>query len=102
MYANPTNGGSSSGNDSGMDSLELNGAGAGMMGEVLQNISNVIANVGSAFLENMKAKQDMRLVQSLDTPDRKAFAKEQMALRIAETREKRRRLEVDIDAEAQG
>ena len=93
-------GGSCAGNESGIDSLDVNGA--GMMGEVLQNISNVIANVGSAFMENMKAEHDMRLVQSLDTPDRKAFAKEQMALRIAETREKRRRLEADIDAEAQG
>ena len=101
--ANHGNGGGSSiGNDdSGIDSLESNGAGGGMMGTVLQNISNVIANVGSALMENMKAEQDMRLVQTLDTPDRKAFAKEQMALRIAETREKRRRLEADVDAEAQ-
>ncbi len=101
VYANHGNGGSSAGNDSGIDSLtSTNGAG-GMMGEVLQNISNVIANVGSALMENMKAEQDMRLAQTLDTPDRKAFAKEQMALRIAETREKRRRLEVDVDAAAQ-
>ena len=48
------------------------GAVAGaMMGNVLQNISSVIAKVGMALLENMKAKQDMRLVQSLDTPDSK-------------------------------
>jgi hypothetical protein len=39
----------------------------------------------------------MRLAQSLDTPDRKAFAKEQMALRMAETRNKRRRLENMFD-----
>ena len=64
------------------------------LGNVIQNISEVIANVGNAVLENMKAEQDMRLAQSLDTPDRKAFAKEQLALRMAETREKRRRLEV--------
>ncbi len=57
----------------------LNSAGA-MMGDVLQNISSVIANVGTALLENMKAKQDMRLVQSLDTPDCKMYAKEQLAL----------------------
>ena len=68
--ANHGNGGGSSiGNDnSGIDSLESNGAGGGMMGTVLQNISNVIANVGSALMENMKAEQDMRLVQTLDTP----------------------------------
>ena len=54
------------------------------MSDVFQNISNVIADVGSALLENMRNEQDMRLAQSLDTPDRKAFAKEQMALRIAE------------------
>jgi hypothetical protein len=70
----------------------LNSAGA-MMGNVLQNISSVIANVGTALLENMKAEQDMRLVQSLDTPDRKMYAKEQLALRLAETRDKRRRIE---------
>ena len=63
------------------------------MGDVLQNISNVIANVGTAVLENMKAEQDMRFLQSLDTPDRKMYAKEQLALRMAETRQKRRRIE---------
>ncbi|KAI2495200.1 hypothetical protein MHU86_19339 [Fragilaria crotonensis] len=66
----------------------------GVMGDVLQNISNVIANVGTALLENMKAEQDMRFVQSLDTPDRKMYAKEQLALRLAETRDKRRRIEL--------
>ena len=30
------------------------------MGDVLQKLSNVIANVGTAVLENMKAEQDMR------------------------------------------
>ena len=35
----------------------------------------------------------MRLVQSLDTLDRKMYAKEQLALRLAETRDKRRRIE---------
>jgi hypothetical protein len=36
----------------------------------------------------------MRLAQALvDTPDRKAFAKEQMALRNAESQDKRRQLE---------
>ncbi|KAI2511321.1 hypothetical protein MHU86_3103 [Fragilaria crotonensis] len=55
-------------------------------------ISSVIAQVGMAPLENMKAKQDMRLVQSRDTPDRKLYAKEQLALRWAETREKRQAL----------
>ena len=63
------------------------------MGNVMQNISSVIANVRTAFLENMKAEQDMRFVQSLDTPDRKMYAKEQLALRLAETRDKRRRIE---------
>ena len=67
----------------------------GVMGDVLQNISTVIANVGTALLENMKAEQDMRLVQSLDTPDRKMYAKEQLALRLAETRDKRRRIELN-------
>ncbi|KAI2488742.1 hypothetical protein MHU86_25796 [Fragilaria crotonensis] len=60
------------------------------MSDVFQNISNVVADVGSAFLENMRNEQDMRLAQSLDTPDQKAFAKEQMALRIAESRDMRR------------
>ncbi|KAI2509349.1 hypothetical protein MHU86_5102 [Fragilaria crotonensis] len=62
------------------------------MGDVLQNISNVIANVGTAFLENMKAEQDNRSLQSLDTPDRKLYAKEQLALRMAELSQKRRRI----------
>jgi hypothetical protein len=66
------------------------------MGDFLQNISSVICNVGSALLENMRTEQEFRLAQSLDTPDRKAYAKEQMALRIAETREKRRKLEKDL------
>ncbi len=44
----------------------VNSAGA-MMGDVLQNISSIIANVGTALLENMKAEQVMRLMQSLDT-----------------------------------
>ena len=69
-------------------------SGGGALGYyVLKNISNVIANVGTAFLENMKTEQDMRLVQSLDTPDCKMYAKEQLALRLAETRDKRRRVE---------
>jgi hypothetical protein len=75
---------------------EGSGNGGGI-GDVMQNISEVIANIGTAMLENMKAEQDMRLIQSLDTPDRKAFAKEQLALRMAETRGKRRRLELEYD-----
>jgi hypothetical protein len=73
-------------------SASLDG-GIGRMSDVFQNISNVVADVGNAILENMRCEQDMRLAQCLDTPDRKAFAKEQMALRIAESRDKRRRLE---------
>ena len=67
--------------------------GIGGMSDVFQNISNVVSNIGNALLENMRSEQDMRLAQSLNTPDRKAFAKEQMALRIAESQDKRRRLE---------
>jgi hypothetical protein len=101
VYTNHGNGGYSAGNNRGIDSLESTNGAGGMMGEVLKNISNVIAIVGSALMENVKAEQVMRLAQTLDTPDRKAFAKEQMALRIAETREKRWRTEVDVDAAAQ-
>ncbi|KAI2507538.1 hypothetical protein MHU86_6926 [Fragilaria crotonensis] len=100
VYANHANRGSSAGNNSaGSDRFESNGAGG--MGEVLQNISNVIADYGNTLLENMKAEQDMRLTQSLDTPDRKAFAIEQMALRTAETREKRRRLDANLNVAAE-
>jgi hypothetical protein len=67
------------------------------MSDVFQNISNVVASVGNAILENMQSEQDMRIAQSLDTPDRKAFAKEQMALRMAESRDKRRRLETRMN-----
>ena len=86
------------GSDSIVSAYESSGESGGVnsggaLGDVLQNISSVIANVGTAFLENMKAEQDMRLVQSLDTPDRKMYAKEQLALRLAETRDKRRRIE---------
>lgn len=70
------------------------------MSDIFQNISNVVSSVGTALLENMRSEQDMRLAQSLDTLDRKAFAKEQMALRIAETRNKRRRLENDMNLSA--
>ena len=100
MYTNHGNGGSSAGNDSGINSLESKNGAGGMMGEVLQSISNVSANVGRAPMDDMKAEQDMRLAQTLD-PNRKAFAKEQMALTIAETPEKRRQLEADVDAVAQ-
>jgi hypothetical protein len=55
------------------------------MGDVLQNISNVIANLGTALLENMKAEQDMRFVQSFESPDCKMYAKEQLASQLAET-----------------
>jgi hypothetical protein len=53
-----------------------------MMGDAIhQSISRVLKNVGAALMENMKkAEQEMRLVQSLDTPDRKDFARKQMAL----------------------
>ena len=75
------------------------------MGDAIQSISSMLKNVGAALMENMKAEQEMRLVQSLDTPDRKDFARKQMALRmadaeeqtalrIAENRAKRRRLEL--------
>ena len=72
------------GSDSIVSAYESSGESGGVnsggaLGDVLQNISSVIANVGTAFLENMKAKQDMRLVQSLDTLDRKMYAKEQLA-----------------------
>ena len=63
----------------------------------LQSISKVVSNVGNAFLGSMKAELEMWLVQSLDTPDRKAYAKEHMALMNAETRAKRRRLELTED-----
>jgi hypothetical protein len=69
--------------------------GGEVIGDLLQSVSNAIANVGTALLENMKAEQDMQLVQSLDTPDRKMYAKEQLALRMEETRDKRRRIELD-------
>jgi hypothetical protein len=75
------------------DTAITTGAPGNVMGDVLQNISNMIANVGTAVLENMKAEQDIRFLQSLDTPDRKMYAKEQLALRMAETRQKRRRIE---------
>ncbi|KAI2490999.1 hypothetical protein MHU86_23567 [Fragilaria crotonensis] len=84
--------------------VDNNGTKGGVqgMGDLMQNISEVIANVGTALLENMKAEQDMRMVQSLDTPDRKAYAKEQMALRMAESRDKRRRLEQQQDYRQEG
>jgi hypothetical protein len=78
-------------NNKAADSISSGSAsldGSGRMSDVFQNISNVVAEVGNAILENMRNEQDMRLAQSLDTPDRKAFAKEQMALRIAESRDK--------------
>ena len=78
--------------ESGRGGSSASGGGV-VMGDVLQNISIVIANVGTAILKNMKSEQDMRLVQSLDTPDPKMYAKEQLALRLAETRDKRRRIE---------
>ena len=88
--------------DTSPDGESGRGSGRGVvMNDVLQNISSVIANVGTALLENMKSEQDMRLVQSLDTPDRKMYAKEQLALRMAETREKRRRIEFNNDGRRQ-
>ena len=82
------------GSESIVSAYELSGESGGVnsaeaiMGNVLQNISRLIADVGRALLENMKAEQNMRLVQSLDTPpDRKMYAKEQLALRLAETRQ---------------
>ena len=76
-----------------VSSLETSGTND-MIGDIMQSISMVVSNVGNAFLESMKAEQEMRLVQSLDTRDTKAYAKEQMSLMIAETRAKRRRLEM--------
>lgn len=67
-----------------LDGSAVNNASGGM-GEWMHNISAVISNVGTALLENMKSEQDMRLALTLDTPDRKAFAKEQLALRMAES-----------------
>ena len=79
------------------------GAGAATMsgmGEVIRNISEVVSGVGNAILQNMQNEQDMRLAQSLDTPDRKAFVKEQLALRMAESRNKRCRLEMNVFLDA--
>lgn len=89
----PASGGGGESILSEFDTAITTGASGNVMGDVLQNISNVIANVGTAVLENMKAEQDIRFLQSLDTPDRKMYAKEQLALRMAETRQKRRRIE---------
>ena len=65
------------------------------IGDLLHNISNVISNVGTAVLDNMHAEQDMHLAQALDTPDRKVYAKEQMALHIMEMHNKQHKLEKD-------
>ena len=75
------------------DTATAAGAPGQAMGNVLQNISNVIANVGTAVLEDMKAEQDMRFLQFLDTPYQKMNAKEQLALRMAETCQKKHRIE---------
>ena len=89
--------GSSGGSESVLSEFDTamtaGGAPGQAMGDVLQNISNVIANVGTAVLEDMKAEQDMRFLQSLDTPDQKMYAKEQLALQMAETFQERRRIE---------
>jgi hypothetical protein len=71
---------------SSMDS-ENGGSRVGAMGDAIQSISSVLKNVGAALMENMKAEQEMRLVQSIDTPDRKDFARKQMALRMADAEE---------------
>jgi hypothetical protein len=71
--------GSSGGSESVLsefDTAMTDGAKGQAMGNVLQNISNVIANIGTAVLENMKAEQDMRCLQYLDTPDQKMYVKE--------------------------
>jgi hypothetical protein len=88
--------GSSGGSESVLsefDTAMTDGAKGQAMGNVLQNISNVIANIGTAVLENMRAEKDMRFLQSLDTPDQKMYAKEQLASQMAETCQKRRRIE---------
>jgi hypothetical protein len=89
--------GSSGGSESALSefdsAMRTGGAKGQAMGNVLQNISNVIANIGTAVLENMRAEKDMRFLQSLDTPDQKMYAKEQLASQMAETCQKRRRIE---------
>ena len=63
------------------------------MCDLFKNIFNIVADVGGTLLEDMHSEQHMRLAESLDTTDRKAFAKEKIALRIARSRDKRRWLE---------
>ena len=43
-----------------MSSLETSGTNY-MIGDMMQSISKVVSNVGNAFLESMKAEQEMRL-----------------------------------------
>ena len=50
---------------------------------------------GDAIKSYMEQQQDARMVELLDTPDRRELVKEQAKLRLAEMRAKRRKLEFD-------
>jgi hypothetical protein len=73
-------------------------------------LTGVLENAAGARMENMQKENEMRLMQYLDTPVRKEFAKKQMelmmkkkeersALVVAENRAKRRRLQMNYETQ---
>jgi hypothetical protein len=82
----------------------------GVIGGAFKGLTGVLENAAGALMENMQKENEMRLMQYLDTPVRKEFAKKQMelmmkkkeersALVVAENRAKRRRLQMNYETQ---
>ena len=56
----------------------------------------VLEQLSSSVIDYWKREEDAKLMEILDTPDKKAYAKEQLAIRLAEARIKRARLEQSL------
>jgi hypothetical protein len=78
----------------------------GVIGGAFKGLTGVLENAAGAIMENMQKENEIRLMQYLDTPVRKEFAKrhlelmmaekeERSSLVLAESRAKRRRLEYE-------
>jgi len=59
-------------------------------------VVGVLEKLSSSVIDYWKREEEAKLIQCLDTPDRKAYEKEQLALHLAEARLKHAKLEKEM------
>ena len=73
--------------------MTADSGGANYIGKVFDELTTVIENVRSAWLSNMEAEKQLKMMASLSSSDRHDLALEYQRLQIGELRLKRRKIE---------